>query len=297
MRVQLGATDVVGSLKVMGRGVLPLILLLMSLIAVGAESQTFDGPDTVVVRSGALQLRALLWRPNGKGPFPAVLFNHGRGLTPQTAGRMEGITKLARVFTNHGYVFMALFRRGEGLSADQGVFIGNLLERERVANGDEAATRLQVQLLESDHLEDALAGLAFLRAAAQVDPRRVAVVGHSFGGSLSLLVAERDRSLRAVVSFAGAAGSWEGSPDLRARLMTAVGGLTAPVLFVYSTNDFSVAPGTALDAEMARLSKIRRLELFPPFGKTAEEGHGFVYLGAPHWERDVFSFLDDYMKP
>jgi hypothetical protein len=48
---------------------------------------------------------------------------------------------------------------------------------------------------------------------------------------------------------------------------------------------------------MARLSKIRRLELFPPFGKTAEEGHGFVYLGAPHWERDVFSFLDDYMKP
>ena len=218
VRAQVGATDVVGSLKVMGRVVLPLILLLMSLIAVGAESQTFDGPDTVVVRSGALQLRALLWRPNGKGPFPAVLFNHGRGLTPQTPGRVEGITKLARVFANHGYVFMALFRRGEDLSADQGVFIGNLLERERVANGDEAATRLQVQLLESDHLEDALAGLAFLRTAANVDPRRVAVVGHSFGGSLSLLVAERDSSLRAVVSFAGAAGSWEGSPDLRARL-------------------------------------------------------------------------------
>ena len=31
----------------------------------------------------------------------------------------------------------------------------------------------------------------------------------------ALLVAERDKSLRAVVSFAGAAGSWEGSPDLR----------------------------------------------------------------------------------
>ena len=153
------------------------------------------------------------------------------------------------------------------------------------------------ELLESDHLEDALAGLAFLRAAANVDPRRVAVVGHSFGGSLSLLVAERDSSLRAVVSFAGAAGSWEGSPDLRARLLTAVGRLTAPVLFVYTTNDFSVAPGTALDAEMARLSKVHRLELFPPFGKTAEEGHWFVYLGVPHWERDVLSFLDGHMKP
>ena len=81
----------------MGRVVLPYILLLMSLVAVGAESQTFDGPNTVVVRSGALQLRALLWRPSGKGPFPAVLFGHGRGLTPQTPGRVEGITNLERL--------------------------------------------------------------------------------------------------------------------------------------------------------------------------------------------------------
>ena len=153
--------------------------------------------------------------------------------------------------------------------------------------------KARVQLLESDHLEDALAGVAFLRAAANVDPRRVAVVGHSFGGSLALLAAERDRPLRAVVSFAGAAGSWEGSPDLRERLVAAVGRLTAPVLLVYTTNDFSVAPGQVLDAEMTRLSKSHRLELFPPFGKTAEEGHGFVYLGVPSWERDVFSFLDD----
>ena len=75
------------------------------------------------------QLRALLWCPQGKGPFPAILFNHGRGLTPHTEGRVAGITELGRVFAGHGYVFMALFRRGEDLSADQGVFIGDLLER------------------------------------------------------------------------------------------------------------------------------------------------------------------------
>jgi hypothetical protein len=34
-------------------------------------------PDTVVVRSGSLSLRGVLWTPAGKGPFPAVLFNHG----------------------------------------------------------------------------------------------------------------------------------------------------------------------------------------------------------------------------
>ena len=273
-----------------------LLILLMDAVAVCVDGQTVTRPEPLVVRSGTLQLGALLWRPNGKGPFPAVLFNHGRGLTPQTEGRLAGIAELGRVFVCHGYVFMALFRRGEDLSAAQGVFIGNLLERERAAKGDEAAKKLQVRLLESDHLQDALAGLAFLRTRPEVDRQRVAVVGHSFGGSLALLVAESDRSLRAVVNFAGAAGSWEGSADLRQRLIAAVGRLTAPVLFVYAANDFSVAPGKVLDAEMTRRSKVHRLKLFPSFGKTTDEGHAFVYLAVSSWEHDVFAFLDKNMK-
>ena len=52
---------------------------LAAALAVGADSQVPGGPDTVVVQSGALTLRALLWRPHGRAPFPAVLFNHGSG--------------------------------------------------------------------------------------------------------------------------------------------------------------------------------------------------------------------------
>ena len=273
-----------------------LLLFLTHAAAVRASGQTTTGPDTVVVRSGALQLRALLLSPEGEGPFPAVLFNHGRGLMPQTEGRVANITKLGRVFVSHGYVFMALFRRGEGLSADQGVFIGDLLERERAGKGDDAAKKLQEQLLESDHLADALAGLTYLQTLPKVDRQRVAVVGHSFGGSLTLLVAERDSSLSAAIDFAGAAGSWEGSPDLRARLLDAVSRLTVPVLFIYAANDFSIAPGQVLDAEMTRRSKVHRLKLFPPFGKTADEAHGFVYQGVTKWEHDVFAFLDEHLS-
>ena len=87
-------------------------------------------------------------------------------------------------------------------------------------------------------------------------------------GSLTLLVAERDRSLRAAINFASAAGSWEGSADLRARLIAAVGRLTAPAFFVYAANDFSVAPGKVLDAEMTRRSKAHRLKVFSAFGQT-----------------------------
>lgn len=273
-----------------------LLVLVVGAFAVCVNGQTANEPETVVVHSGRLRLRALLWRPKGNGPFPAILFNHGRGLTPQTEGRVEGITELGRVFTDHGYVFMALFRRGEDLSAGQGVFIGDLLERERATKGAEAEQKLQLRLLETDQLKDVLAGLAFLRRIPEVDRRQIAVIGHSFGGSLALLVAERDKSLRAVVSFAGAAGSWVGSADLRERLTHAARRLAVPVLFVYAENDLSVAPGKVLAAEMTRLSKPGQLKLFPTFGKTAAEGHGFVYLGVSIWEREVFAFLDSNMK-
>ena len=273
-----------------------LLTLLVHAVAVCIDGQTVSGPETVVVQSGTLKLRALVWRPNGKGPFPAVLFNHGRGLTPHTEGRLEGVSNLGRVFVDHGYVFMALFRRGEDLSATQGIFIGDLLERERAAKGNAAADKLQVRLMESDHLADTFAGLTFLRKLPDVDRHRVAVVGHSFGGSLALLVAARDKSLQAVVNFAGAAGSWEGSAELRETLIAAVGRLTAPVLFVYAANDFSIAPGKILDAEMTRRSKVHRLSLFPSFGKSAAEGHWFVYLAIATWEHEVFGFLDEHMK-
>ncbi|MGH7512104.1 MAG: hypothetical protein ACREOQ_04170 [Gemmatimonadales bacterium] len=35
--------------------------------------QGIAAPDTLTVTSGALALTALLWRPLGTGPFPAVL--------------------------------------------------------------------------------------------------------------------------------------------------------------------------------------------------------------------------------
>lgn len=48
------------------------------------------------------------------------------------------------------------------------------------------------------------------------------MVGHSFGGQLALLDAERNHSLQAVVAFGAAANSWEKSGEIRERLLTAV---------------------------------------------------------------------------
>jgi dienelactone hydrolase len=267
------------------------------------EGQVPVGPDTVVVQSGALKLRALLWRPRGRGRFPGVLFNHGSGPAKGTeAGRLDQrvfeqqASALGPVFASHGYVFLFLYRRGAGLSDGQGTFSGDLMDRALAANGDERRNQVQLHLLETDEMSDALAGLAFLRALPEVDARRVAVVGHSFGGSLTLLVAERDSALRAVVTFGAAGYSWERSPQLRARLLEAVGRMAAPVFFIHAANDYSVAPGKSLAAEMARRGKPHSLKIYPPFGQTAQEGHRFVHLSVATWEPEVFAFLDEHMR-
>lgn len=87
-----------------------------------------------------------------------------------------------------------LFHRGVGLSADQGASAVDLMNSEFAAHGQEARNALQLKLLENREMNDAVSGLAFLRALPEVDARDVAVIGHSFGGSLTLLLAERAQS-------------------------------------------------------------------------------------------------------
>jgi len=129
-----------------------------------------------------------------------------------------------------------------------------------------------------------------------VDPKRIAVAGHSFGGMLALLMVERDNTLRAAVDFAGAANSWAESDELRARLMAAVEKTTVPVFFIHAENDYSIAPGEVLANVMLGLDKSRRIEIYPETGQSMDDGHNFVYLGVPVWESDVFAFLDGLMR-
>ncbi len=273
------------------------LLLAAALTHAGAASDSSPvtvGPETVAVRSGTLVLHALLWRPPGRGPFPAVLFNHGSGNTSERQAAQAAA--VGPVFSAHGYVLLFLFRRGSGLSADQGTSAADLLERELSAHGQEARNELQLRLLEGDQMKDALAGLGFLRALPEVDVRHVAVAGQSFGASLTLLMAERDKAVRAAVAFSGSAESWERSPQLRTRLLAAVGRTTAPIFFIQAANDYSVAPAKALSAEMARLGKPHRVAFYAPVGETAAEGHDFAFTRVNAWEADVFAFLERYVR-
>lgn len=194
------------------------VLVLTTTLAMGADAEARARPETVAVPNGSITLHALLWRPRGRGPFPAVLLNHGSGRTREELDRLgpyeQQADALGPVFVRHGYVFLYIFRRGVGLSADQGANAVDLMNSEFAAHGQEARNTLELRLLEGGDMSDALSGLAFLRALPEVDRRDVAVIGHSFGGSLTLLLAEREPKLQAVVIFSGAGYSWDRSAQL-----------------------------------------------------------------------------------
>lgn len=275
------------------------VFLLLSVATLGQTKEDMI-PQTVELPSGTLHLKAYLWKPAGPGPFPAVLFSHGSGGNEAdiTAGMQitESADILAPFFVKHGYAFLYPFRRGHGPSADQAPFMQDVLRREEKEKGREARQHLQFKLLITDQVDDVMAALAFLKTVPGIDIHRIALAGNSFGGQLTLLAAERDSTIRAVVTFAAAAGSWERSGEVRDRLLTAVRKTNAAIMLIHAENDYSTAAGHGLAEELERLHKPHFLKIYPKVGLTPDDGHNLLYENIPAWEDDVFKFLDQNIK-
>jgi hypothetical protein len=93
------------------------------------------------------------------------------------------------------------------------------------------------------------------------------------------------------VTFGAAAATWDGSEELRSRLLAAIDKTGAPVLLIHAANDYSTKPGRTLASELVRLSKPHMLRIYPPVGKSASDGHNFIYTDLSLWNEDVFHFL------
>ena len=276
------------------------VCLLVLSASVLRQSTPSLVPQTVEFPSAKLHLKANFWKPAGPGPFPAVLFNHGSGGADadHTAGMpiTQSANVLAPFFIKHGYAFLYPFRRGHGTSASQAPFMQDMLRREEQTKGKEARQHLQFVLLTTEQLDDVMAALAFLKTVPGIDSHRIAIAGNSFGGQLTLLAAERDKTVGAAVTFAAAAGSWERSPELRERLISAIHITNAAIMLTHAENDFGTTAGSALGAELNRLHKPYLLKIYPPVGLT-QDGHNNLYENIPAWESDVFEFLDQHLKP
>src|SRR6266581_7704072 len=159
-----------------------LVLLLPTLSLAVTKSEVVSFPN------GKITLQGVLYKPEGTGPFPAVVYNHG-----SAAGMLssEAFESIGPVYAGRGWIFFAPYRRGQGLSASAGPYIRDEINAAAKSSGIRAAAATMVRLLENDHLDDQLAALAWLRKQSFVQPDRIAVAGNSFGGIETVLGAER----------------------------------------------------------------------------------------------------------
>jgi len=247
-----------------------LALILAFCSVKETNSQDFGGPDTVSVQSGQLTLKGLLWRPTAAGSFPTIIFSHGSYVvTDSIITPEQQISSLGPMFARKGYIYLALFRRGVGLSKGQGENGASLMDNALKEKGQEERNKVQLRQLETSQLQDMIAGLTFLKKRKDVDVNHIVVIGHSFGGSLALLLAEHEPSLKSVVIFGPAGYSWNRSPQLRLRLINAVKNITAPVMIIHAQNDYSTNSGYALDSVMNKLHKPHLLKMYGKFGNSA----------------------------
>jgi dienelactone hydrolase len=255
-------------------------LLLLAGVVAQAQEALPANAQTVSFPAAGGALNGFLYVPAGQGPFPAILWNHGSERRP---GAQQ---ELAEFYNSHGFVFFLPHRRGQGRSP--GPYIMDEINSQ---SGPFAATQAQ-----QEANEDVVAALKWLRAQSQVDPNRIVVSGCSFGGIQTLLTAEKGLGARAFIAFAPAARSWE-NPVLEQVLSDAVREARGPVFILQARNDFSIQPVQVL-GKIAK-AKGGQATIYPPFGKTHEDGHwkfATTEAGIAIWGEDVLHIINDSFR-
>jgi len=263
--------------KFCSRGSFAARLLILAALML-PRSVCAAAPEEVTFASNGFELHGFIYRPEGQGPFPAVLYNHGSERRPGSK------PEVAAVFNAKGYVVFVPHRRGHGRSS--GPYI-----MDQLGTGPSRGSRM-VELLEEQG-GDVVAALAYLRQLTYVDSARIAVAGCSFGGIQTMLAAERASGLRAAVAFAAGAMTWNSTPEIRERLIRAAQKSTVPIFLLQAENDYSVAPSLSLASELERAGKPYKMQIFPAYGTTHQDGHGgFCVRGGASWGAAVLEFLD-----
>ena len=260
-------------------------IIFLSPVAFASSNQ----PAIVEFPNGTLSLQGELFKPAGKGPFPAILYNHGSapGMLNSQASSVIG-----PMFAERGWVFFMPYRRGQGLSEDQGPYIMDKINSAKWSPF-KSASKTMIHLLETDHLDDQMAALEWLKKQEFVQKDCIAAMGNSFGGIETILGMTRADYFAGIDASCGAQ-SWKHSDELQMAMKTAVLKIQKPVFFFQAANDYDLSPSKVLSSEMAEAGKVVKLKIYPKFGDSEREGHSFPYRGASIWFDDVLAFLNKY---
>lgn len=244
----------------------------------------------VFYRSGSLRIHAYLYKPDGEGPFPVIIYNHGaRGGRPR---RPEPNEYIGRLLTRVGYMVLIPERRGYGDSEGP-----TLLEDIGNDWGQRFVARVEAET------SDVFAAVDYLRTLPFADIKRIGIMGYSLGGIVTMFAVSRSTAFVVAINQAGAAGAWNISPELRSALMAAANKANTPALLMVAQNDRTTDSITTLGEALKQHGVPHRVVIYDPFtpqqasaGFNTAPGHSiFTVQGMHLWERDVLEFLDRYL--
>ena len=266
-----------------------IVLLAIFCFATIAHGQSETEPtySEVYYTSGNLRIQAYLYKPDGDGPFPVVIYNHGsRGGRERESVSFQYV---GRILTKAGYAVFVPERRGYGKSQ------GSVWSAE-VRNDYGLIPRLQAET------DDMLASIDYLRNIRFIDTTRMGIMGWSFGGIITMLALSRTSAFLVAIDQAGGALTWDTNAHVRNALIAAAEKADTPTFFMVANNDRTTSSVTTLAEIFEKRAVPHRIKIYESF--TPAQGYGggapghavFSAQGSSVWERDVVQFLDRYLS-
>jgi len=292
------------------RGISLLVAMVALLCwAIGSVAYAQDDSTQVAVRlvedevrvparSGDYAIATRILRPEGTGPYGAIVLNHGAPVSAEER-RLESpdlLRQTAAIFAKRGYVVVMPLRRGFGATGGEFAEDAGSCRNPDYPRGEAAAA------------EDVMAAYEYARTLPYVDGSRMILAGQSAGGVASIFTAgaRAPQGLVAVLAFAAGRG---GNPARTPGVPCAVEPLAkvfdelgkrvkVPVLFHYAENDlfFNAAISRLWYERFTAGGARAEYVLQPPFGK---DGH-YIFSadsGVRLWLPAVERFFAKYGVP
>jgi dienelactone hydrolase len=231
-------------------------------------------------------LETTVFQPNGPGPFPLLIINHGKDPGSPNLQPRDRFFHMATAFVKRGYAVMVPMRQGfansTGHYEDHGC--------DMTANGYSQASDIR------DALE-------FARTQPWVDGEHVVIAGQSYGGLATIALGTEDLpGVRGLINFAGGLRDDSDRCGWRSALVTAFAEYGAknkiPSLWMYGENDSLFGPDLAgrMHAAFERAGGHGRLVEYPSFKR---DSHGMLASrdGEKVWLADTEKFLEQVGMP
>ena len=241
-------------------------------------------------RQDTKNIAITIYRPAGDGPFPLLVFNHGRAVSAKRAAQGRNRPEAAaRYFVGKGFVVLAPTRIGYWETYGD-------FDPEQSGN----CSNMQVEPMAVAASDQVLATVNFAKTLPYADASRWVVAGQSVGGLTSVATVGRaPAGLVAGINFAGGAGgdpdAKPGNPCRPQALESYWGGLAknsrVPTLWMYWQNDKYwglEAPRAWHKAWSAGGGKAE----FTVFSPSGDDGHNGLNADMDRWLPVVDDFLN-----